>query len=514
MTISKEYFTMTKEDIVKNKFGGEQFRLAKNGVYLLAHSDTVHTNLPTEEEITTFRGHYKAPINGLGGDDRVGCYIINRLKDQFPDCGYLISIDEETGDTKFLKDCPDLTDTNPKVFIAFDRKGFNEYVHYNHKSKKIDDFLSARDFSGSIGSRTSAKELAEKYEKPCVNMCIAAENFHMKSEFVDVNYLEQLFPDYIALIEFCIAEELDYEKPVVYTNTYKYNNYKHYEYDDYDYYHSKGLSSVTSGHNYRKGCTSNPTPVNKATIYCDCCLEVTEDAYCRWDQYSYKFLNFCSERCRNYYFGENNEVLHYNEQIGLCTIDNKECVDCANNCQNMFTQEDWHNFKKTKEFPKMANCNECQNCLDTDYMFKVKWSKYAINHMYLCSFCYNKHKNRYHMVEEAETGKKTQCANCREFKNQEQIMKAVWVANDDNEIENICNTCYEYAPEEYELVENEAEFRSNWRRCGGCSDFFLKSELTAVEDWEGGYLCNKCMRNFNCTAKNTPIFEVVGEGVP
>jgi len=107
--INPEFFTSTKQSLLKMFFSGLDFKPAKNGVYFVAHTDTAHHDLPTLADIQEHRGILTAPDCGLGADNRCGCYITTRLLEIFPDCGFILSHDEEIGDTMFKKTAPDLS---------------------------------------------------------------------------------------------------------------------------------------------------------------------------------------------------------------------------------------------------------------------------------------------------------------------------------------------------------------------------------------------------------------------
>jgi len=63
-----EFFTSTKESLLEKFFNGSDYKPAKNGVYFVAHTDTVHENLPTADDIQCHRGILTAPERGLGAD--------------------------------------------------------------------------------------------------------------------------------------------------------------------------------------------------------------------------------------------------------------------------------------------------------------------------------------------------------------------------------------------------------------------------------------------------------------
>lgn len=202
-----EFFTMKDEAIVKKYFGGERYKLAKNGVYLMAHTDTVFKRPPKKSEIMVKNGVYTAPKIGLGADNRAGCFIVHYLMKKIPDCGYLLSPDEESGDKIFLKEVPKFD--APKLFLSFDQSGDSNYINYDWRSEEIERFLNGLGFARWTTMTTSCVFMSKKYNVPCVNMCMGANNFHDTNEYLDSNVMIRLVPTYEKLIEFCVQTELN-----------------------------------------------------------------------------------------------------------------------------------------------------------------------------------------------------------------------------------------------------------------------------------------------------------------
>jgi hypothetical protein len=142
----------------------------------------------------------------LGADDRAGLFVIRQMMGEFPDCGYLLSPDEETGDFVFTSEVPELR--QPKIFISFDRAGVNEYVDYGYYNAQVENFLRARGIYRRQGSYSTCRQLSGAYGAPCVNLCFGGANFHLYDEYLDTRVLADLIPDYRALIRYCIAAEV------------------------------------------------------------------------------------------------------------------------------------------------------------------------------------------------------------------------------------------------------------------------------------------------------------------
>jgi len=203
--ITKEFFTNSADALVQTVFDGVRYKQSANGIYFVGHTDTVHRREPVDGEITSRRGVWTAPGVGLGADDRAGLFVIRQMMGEFPDCGYLLSPDEETGDLVFENEVPMLK--QPKVFMSFDRAGVNEYVDYGYYNAQVENFLRARGIYRRRGTYSTCRLLSDAHNVPCVNLCFGGANFHLHDEYLDTRVLADLIPDYRALIRYCIAAE-------------------------------------------------------------------------------------------------------------------------------------------------------------------------------------------------------------------------------------------------------------------------------------------------------------------
>jgi tetratricopeptide (TPR) repeat protein len=205
-----DFFTLSKDALLKKYFGGRDFKQAESGIYLVAHTDTVHETLPTAADIKNHRGILMAPRCGLGADNRCGCNIVWRLTEIFPECGFLLSHDEESRDKEFLKTAPDLNafPVRPKLFISFDAYGKIEYNDYGYWSEELESYLKSAGIARRDGFGTTSERLSRRYGVPCVNLCFGGGCFHFESEYVDTSVMERLFEVYVGLVKFALANRL------------------------------------------------------------------------------------------------------------------------------------------------------------------------------------------------------------------------------------------------------------------------------------------------------------------
>lgn len=185
-------------------------------VLLVAHLDTVHTNLPTQ--IIDVKGRLSAP-EGIGADDRCGVFmILNIIKELH--CSVLFCEDEEKGGVGVKKFCKTehINTLDVNYMIEFDRKNGNDAVFYACDNKDFTNFvLKATRLVKAYGSFSDISVLAPKAKIAAVNISCGYYNPHTKDEYVI--YGEML--NNIERAKDLITTEC--EKPFEYiTSTYKY----------------------------------------------------------------------------------------------------------------------------------------------------------------------------------------------------------------------------------------------------------------------------------------------------
>lgn len=417
--INKKFFTFTGEELTNQVFNGKSFLPTKNGIYFVCHTDTVHKDLPTKDEIKDTYGILTCPDKGLGADDRCGCYITKVMMEKFPDCGYLLSHDEETGDVEFLKSCPDLVAdgmVKPKIFISFDRKGVNEYVDYDHKSVAIETFLATEGIERKTGSRSTCKELSEKYEVPCVNFCFGGDKFHQLTEYVDMFLMDRLMTMYAKFVKFALATELDYIKPVKYVYKSPYAAYEYPAYKGYWNRFTEGYadcwgSPKKTEKGLKRGCGSNPKSLKNADKYiCDCCGKTCKGT----KAVTMHGKHFCHDECLEFYFADNRPANLLPN--GTCNVDGMDCVKCANGCYRNHgtvpkgspsvtysytetTDTAPAPIVETEPIAYMSDYLRCDDCLS--YYKQDRLTKWGES--YLCEDCLQKWAtSHYNMTEQPE----------------------------------------------------------------------------------------------------------------
>lgn len=154
-------------------------------VLLTAHMDTVHKECVREVNII---GSVISSLQGIGGDDRCGCYIIlETIKKYKP--YILFCEDEETGcvgskifsETEFIKELEQLN-----YIIELDRKGNSDLVFYNCKNTEFKEYMKEKTgWKEAHGSYTDISVLCPACDVAGVNLSCGYYSPHMLSEYVD-----------------------------------------------------------------------------------------------------------------------------------------------------------------------------------------------------------------------------------------------------------------------------------------------------------------------------------------
>ena len=125
-------------------------------VLLVAHMDTVHREPVQTICYSNDRKIIMSP-EGIGGDDRAGCYMILEILKKHK-CHVLFCEDEETGGkgAHLFTQNTQSTQSNitPKInyIIELDRRGSNDAVFYDCENPEFTEFVTEFGFKEALGS--------------------------------------------------------------------------------------------------------------------------------------------------------------------------------------------------------------------------------------------------------------------------------------------------------------------------------------------------------------------------
>ena len=176
-------------------------------VLLLAHLDTVHRELPTEENL--FYDSEKlvmwSPV-GIGADDRAGVFNVYSLIEAGYRPHVLFTWDEEIGGVgagdfvdNFPVDHPQFhkeLSEEVNFAIQFDRHGFSEAVYYDLDNVEFENYISDFGYETKIGSFTDICIVCPAYGFAGVNVAAGYTDEHTTSE---VLWIREMHKSYVAV---------------------------------------------------------------------------------------------------------------------------------------------------------------------------------------------------------------------------------------------------------------------------------------------------------------------------
>ena len=198
--LDDELQTMGREVINEDGF---IYSPGSHPVLLIAHTDTVHKELPTDIYIDTSdpdspQGDLRSE-HGVGGDDRAGCLIIMELIKTL-DCHVLFCEDEEihrVGAGKFCK-----TDIRPDVqfIVEFDRRDRDHAVFYGCHNEGFIKFVTSFGYIEEVGSYSDISDIAPHLDIAAVNLSTGYYNAHRPYEYIRIHEVGEIIEQAIPLI--------------------------------------------------------------------------------------------------------------------------------------------------------------------------------------------------------------------------------------------------------------------------------------------------------------------------
>lgn len=216
-------------------------------ILLVAHLDTVHKKLPCN---ITINGNQISALEGIGGDDRCGVFIILRLISELK-CSVVFCADEEVGGvgaTAFTKSkhIKELDDIN--YIIEFDRRGSKDAVFYDCANDEFVEFIeSTKYFKESYGSFSDISVIAPELGVAAVNLSSGYYNAHTVSEYVNVDEMCRIIEEAKKIINTPVNKPFEYVEAVYSSKSYA--SYYDYLYDDYDWCDGRCYTIMFEGEN-------------------------------------------------------------------------------------------------------------------------------------------------------------------------------------------------------------------------------------------------------------------------
>lgn len=168
----------------------------ENPICLVAHMDSWADYDRGIELIV--KGNTVKNRNGiLGADDRAGVYAILRILESCKKSGIplppvILTDGEENGCIGAQRFTEEIDfEGKAGLLIELDRKGANEYVHYNgYLPATIRAFVEAFGYEEKIGISSDIMCLTEAFGIPSVNLSIGFHDAHSREESLNLDHLE------------------------------------------------------------------------------------------------------------------------------------------------------------------------------------------------------------------------------------------------------------------------------------------------------------------------------------
>ncbi|MBE8954906.1 MAG: hypothetical protein SR2Q5_04440 [Quinella sp. 2Q5] len=208
MKILEDFLRPTQKQLFKRlckKFKGKtlinkgNFILVRGivPVMLVAHLDTVHDE-PVREICKTADGNILMSPQGIGGDDRCGCFALVKIyKSAQVKPWLLFTCDEEIGGIGAKAFClahkqnqlPKELDLL-KFIVEIDRRGANDAVFYHCANTDFEAYITGKDFNTARGSFSDISLVAPELGIAAVNLSSGYHNAHTLHEFINRKELD------------------------------------------------------------------------------------------------------------------------------------------------------------------------------------------------------------------------------------------------------------------------------------------------------------------------------------
>ena len=207
-------------------------------VLLTAHMDTVHKQ-PVEEfyeYVDKDGNHIISALQGIGGDDRCGIYMILEIIKEHK-CSVLFCEDEEIGgvgsdkfcETEFIKELSEL-----KYLIELDRANKNDAVFYDCDNPEFTSFICENTgFKDTFGTFSDISNLAPACGVAAVNLSCGYYHAHTLQEEVVVEEMLHTI-EVVKKLLTLECEKFEYVEKKHTPFGYGYYGYGYGRYNDYD----------------------------------------------------------------------------------------------------------------------------------------------------------------------------------------------------------------------------------------------------------------------------------------
>ena len=194
-------------------------------VMLVAHLDTVHEQ-PVREICATDNGNILSSPQGIGGDDRCGCFALVRAHNLSAVKPWLLfTCEEEVGGigAQAFCDCHSrgllpAELSSLKFLVEIDRRGANDAVFYDCYNSDFEDYVTSKGFKTEFGSFSDISLIAPELGIAAVNLSAGYYNAHRLNEYIVRSELEHTIQKVVEIV--ADSARADFPRYEFYTDDY------------------------------------------------------------------------------------------------------------------------------------------------------------------------------------------------------------------------------------------------------------------------------------------------------
>lgn len=177
----------------KNIINTNMFIVAEGDlpICLCAHMDTVFSKPPTTFYYDS-SAHVLWSPEGLGADDRAGCFTIIELIERGYRPSIILTDLEEKGGIgaeTLIKIYPECPFEDCRAIIQLDRQGKDDAVYYDCDNKDFEKLITSYGFKSDWGTFSDISIIAPQWKIAAVNLSVGYFNEHQKIETLNMFYL-------------------------------------------------------------------------------------------------------------------------------------------------------------------------------------------------------------------------------------------------------------------------------------------------------------------------------------
>ena len=174
-------------------------------ICLCAHMDTVFCKPPFKFYYDSEQSVLWSP-QGLGADDRAGCYAIIELLEKGYRPSIILTDLEERGGvgadilTNKYPDCPFF---DCRALIQLDRRGRNDSVYYECDNPDFEELINSYGFKTDWGTFTDISIFGPQWEIAAVNLSVGYYNEHEEIETLNMKFLHETISKLEKMLKDC-----------------------------------------------------------------------------------------------------------------------------------------------------------------------------------------------------------------------------------------------------------------------------------------------------------------------